>query len=156
MISLSIDISEDQKDKIVVETLIKDYFTLSEYAEDLMVKDAIATILSSYYMTEKGFEKVLAERAEETKEKKTNKEKDKKSSYYIDPLQGYKWGFPKPISQENILGDTMRWLTDNGYPKEVIDGFGNHFKFTIWSSKPTKSEQKPKTYESVLSKLLDD
>ena len=47
MISLSIDISEDQKDKIVVETLIKDYFSFSDYAEDLKIKDAIATILSS-------------------------------------------------------------------------------------------------------------
>ena len=141
MISLSIYISEDQKDKIVVETLIKDYFTLSEYAEDLRVKDAIATILSSYYMTEKGFEKVLAERAEETKEKKSTKEKDKKSSYYIDPLQGYKWGFPKPISQENILGDTMEWLADNGYPKEIMDGFGKHFKFTIWSEKQGEDQK---------------
>jgi len=141
MISLSIDISEDQKDKIVVETLIKDYFTLSEYAEDLRVKDAIAIILSSYYMTEKGFEKVLAERAEETKEKKSTKEKDKKSSYYIDPLQGYKWGFPKPISQENILGDTMEWLADNGYPKEIMDGFGKHFKFTIWSEKQGEDQK---------------
>jgi hypothetical protein len=141
MISLSIDISEDQKDKIVVETLIKDYFTLSEYAEDLRVKDAIATILSSYYMTEKEFEKVLAEREAENTEKKSNKEKDKKSSYYIDPLQGYKWGFPKPISQENILGNTMKWLTDNGYPKEIMDGFGKHFKFTIWSEKPTEDQK---------------
>ena len=147
MISLSIDISEDQKDQIVIETLIKDYFSLGypvsgfDTAEDLRLKDAIETILSSWYMPKEEFDKVVAERAEETKEKKTNKEKDKESSYYIDPLQGYKWGFPKPISQENILGDTMKWLADNGYPKEVMDGFGNHFKFTIWSEKPTEDQK---------------
>ena len=151
MINFSINISDDQKDQIVVETLLNDYFNLtctpikpkpSDYAEDLKIKDAIETILSSWYMPKGEFDKVVAERKTEAKEKKTNKEKDKESSYYIDPLQGYKWGFPKPISQENILGDTMEWLTNNGYPKEVIDGFGNHFKFTIWSAKPTEGKNK--------------
>ena len=138
MINFSINISDDQKDQIVVETLLNDYFS----AEDLRLKDAIETILSSWYMPKGEFDKVVAERKTEAKEKKTNKEKDKEASYYIDPLQGYKWGFPKPISQENILGDTMEWLTNNGYPKEVIDGFGNHFKFTIWSAKPTEGKNK--------------
>lgn len=145
MINFSINISDDQKDQIVVETLLNDYFS----AEDLRLKDAIETILSSWYMPKGEFDKVVAERKTEAKEKKIDKEKDKESSgpsfsaaYYIDPLQGYKWGFPKPISQENILGDTMEWLTNNGYPKEVIDGFGNHFKFTIWSAKPTEGKNK--------------
>ena len=140
MINFSVNISEDQKDQIVVETLLNDYFKFSDYAEDLKIKDAIETILSCWYMPKEEFDKVIAERKEElkegAKEKKAGKEKDKESSYYIDPLQGYKWGFPKPISQESILGDTMKWLTDNGYPKEIMDGFGKHFKFTIWSEKP--------------------
>ena len=140
MIDFSFSVSEDQKDQIVVETLLDDYFKFSDYAEDLNIKDAIETILSCWYMPKEEFDKVIAERKEElkegAKEKKADKEKDKESSYYIDPLQGYKWGFPKPISQESILGDTMKWLTDNGYPKEIMDGFGKHFKFTIWSEKP--------------------
>lgn len=143
MIDFSFSVSENQKEQIVVETLLNDYFKFSDYAEDLTIKDAMETILSCWYMPKEEFDKVVAERTEKTKEKKADKEKDKESSYYIDPLQGYKWGFPKPISQESILGDTMKWLTDNGYPKEIMDGFGKHFKFTIWSAYPFSSE-KPK------------
>ena len=140
MIDFSFSVSEDQKDQIVVETLLDDYFKFSDYPEYLNIKDALETILSCWYMPKEEFDKVVAERKEElkegAKEKKADKEKDKESSYYIDPLQGYKWGFPKTIPQESILGDTMKWLTDNGYPKEIMDGFGKHFKFTIWSEKP--------------------
>tara|TARA_R110000796_G_scaffold48979_1_gene117225 strand:+ start:463 stop:882 length:420 start_codon:yes stop_codon:yes gene_type:complete len=139
MINFSINVSEDQKDQIVVETLFTDYFSLSDYAEDLKIKDAIETVLSCWYMPKEKFDKVVSERREESAEKKVNKEKDKQSPYFIDPLQGYKWGFPKNISQENVLGDTMKWLVDNGYPKEVMEEFGKHFKFTIW--KEPKKDQ---------------
>ena len=139
MINFSINVSEDQKDQIVVETLFTDYFSLSDYAEDLKIKDAIETVLSCWYMPKEKFDKVVSERKEESAEKKVNKEKDTQSPYFIDPLQGYKWGFPKNISQENVLGDTMKWLVDNGYPKEVMEEFGKHFKFTIW--KEPKKDQ---------------
>ena len=139
MINFSINVSEDQKDQIVVETLFTDYFSLSDYAEDLKIKDAIETVLSCWYMPKEKFDKVVSERKEESAEKKVNKEKDKQSPYFIDPLQGFKWGVPKNISQENVLGDTMKWLVDNGYPKEVMEEFGKHFKFTIW--KEPKKDQ---------------
>jgi hypothetical protein len=35
----------------------------------------------------------------------------------------------------------MEWLADNGYPKEIMDGFGKHFKFTIWSEKQGEDQK---------------
>lgn len=44
---------------------------------------------------------------------------------YIDPPEGWKYGFPKPIP-ENV-DDTRAWLVANGYPQKMIDELGDYF-----------------------------
>lgn len=37
----------------------------------------------------------------------------------IDPPDGWRYGFPKPIPKEH-LHRTLEWLVEQGYPKELI------------------------------------
>jgi hypothetical protein len=41
----------------------------------------------------------------------------------IDPPEGWKYGFPKPVPEEyHTLGDDFdlkRWLVDEGYPQQL-------------------------------------
>lgn len=45
----------------------------------------------------------------------------------IDPPEGWKYGFPKPVHEEfHTLGedfDLERWLLSEGYPEELINQF---------------------------------
>ena len=44
----------------------------------------------------------------------------------IDPPMGWRYGFPKKLptpEPDNIV----EWLISEGYPKAVIDSFGEHF-----------------------------
>lgn len=51
---------------------------------------------------------------------------------FIDPPEGWKYGFPKPIeTKENI--DIKQWLVNNGYPKKVMDEYGNSFHYRMWT-----------------------
>jgi hypothetical protein len=49
----------------------------------------------------------------------------------IDPPSGWKYGFPKPIPEDR-LKDVIVWLVEQGYPKETIDSFGEHFYCGYW------------------------
>jgi hypothetical protein len=40
----------------------------------------------------------------------------------IDPPQGWKYGFPKPIPDAVV--NFRQWLIDNGYPERLIDEYG--------------------------------
>jgi len=44
---------------------------------------------------------------------------------YIDPPEGWKYGFPKPIPED--VDDTRAWLVANGYPQKKIDELGDYF-----------------------------
>jgi hypothetical protein len=48
----------------------------------------------------------------------------------IDPPQGWKYGFPKPIPDAVV--NFRQWLIDNGYPERLIDEYGNHFYCRSW------------------------
>lgn len=39
---------------------------------------------------------------------------------YVDPPQGYKYGFPKEVTEEAYL-DFRKFLLDNGYPEKDVE-----------------------------------
>jgi hypothetical protein len=50
---------------------------------------------------------------------------------YIDPPSGWKYGFPKILPTprpENL----KEWLIQIGYPKELIESYGEHFYTRSW------------------------
>ncbi len=49
----------------------------------------------------------------------------------IDPPSGWMYGFPKPIPEDRQK-DVIAWLIEQGYPKVVIDSFGEHFVCRYW------------------------
>jgi hypothetical protein len=50
----------------------------------------------------------------------------------IDPPEGWKYGFPKPIP-EDLHGEAVReWLVKHGYPQSEIDYFKEHFYCRHW------------------------
>lgn len=48
----------------------------------------------------------------------------------IDPPSGWLYGFPKPIPDD--VKDVKEWLIQQGYPKKLIDDFGEHFYCRYW------------------------
>jgi len=41
----------------------------------------------------------------------------------IDPPEGWRYGFPKPIPNEMVIANEeifSKWLTDNGYPADRL------------------------------------
>ncbi len=49
----------------------------------------------------------------------------------IDPPSGWRYGFPKPIPEDQ-LGRTREWLVENGYPQSEIDALGDRFYYRCW------------------------
>jgi len=142
MANFSVNLTDDQKDEIVVNVLLKDLFSFEgkiQYPnpDDIKVQDAIKTILSNWYMTPEAYEKVM----DLVKEEPEVKESDEKF-YWIEPLNGWKWGFPKKINYNSYIGDTIDWLIKNGYPKEEIEKIGKNFSWKIWRQSEEKKEQK--------------
>ncbi len=39
----------------------------------------------------------------------------------VDPDEGWRYGFPKPLPKIVENEDLTEWLVENGYPREVID-----------------------------------
>lgn len=48
----------------------------------------------------------------------------------IDPPEGWKYGFPKPIPDH--VSNPKQWLIDNGYPQSIMDGYGENFHCRYW------------------------
>lgn len=48
---------------------------------------------------------------------------NKKMNLWVDPPEGWKYGFPKNIDEEYLqMGkDKTEWFIKNGYPVELID-----------------------------------
>jgi len=58
------------------------------------------------------------------------------SKVFIDPPEGWKFGFPKTVDEEiynswNEL-EFHRWLVDNGYPRRLIESLGDQFHIRCW------------------------
>jgi hypothetical protein len=65
----------------------------------------------------------------------------KKKVLMCDPPEGWKYGFPKPLNDEDFYlmksGNDVnihRWLIEQGYPKEAIDSYGELFYCRYWES----------------------
>jgi len=64
----------------------------------------------------------------------------------IDPPNGYRYGFPKPIP--NDVANVKEWLVENGYPKSEIDKYGDWFYCRQYFIPDGMSKvNKPKTNE---------
>jgi len=52
--------------------------------------------------------------------------------YMIDPPEGWKYGFPRPIPKDQLLR-AREWLIENGYPKEKIhEQYKEKFYYRTW------------------------
>lgn len=56
----------------------------------------------------------------------------KPENLYIDPPEGWKYGFPKIIPAEH-QSRTREWLIEQGYPEMLIDSFGDYFICRMWN-----------------------
>jgi hypothetical protein len=50
---------------------------------------------------------------------------------YIDPPEGWKYGFPKPVPYPRPA-NMLEWLVENGYPQKIIDIYGEYFYCRHW------------------------
>ena len=84
----------------------------------------------------------------------------------IDPPQGWKYGFPKPIPQEVLSHEkTLKWLVEQGYPQEEIDKYKDKFYCRYWESSDvpeedfcyyTKGSRMDDNYEYFSHQLKED
>lgn len=53
---------------------------------------------------------------------------------YIDPPEGWRYGFPKAIPEDRLkgIGNITAWLLEQGYPKTVVDSYGAYFYYRTW------------------------
>jgi hypothetical protein len=51
----------------------------------------------------------------------------------IDPPSGWRYGFPKEIPQDQ-LGRVSEWLLEQGYPKWLLESFGDKFRYRMWET----------------------
>lgn len=49
---------------------------------------------------------------------------------FVDPPSGWKYGFPKVIPED--VKDHNQWIIEHGYPKEVMDSYGEFFYCRYW------------------------
>lgn len=56
---------------------------------------------------------------------------------YIDPPSGWRYGFPKALPNPEPE-DINQWLVENGYPKSLIESFGDFFFCRFWTEDDTK------------------
>ena len=62
---------------------------------------------------------------------------------YIDPPNGWSYGFPKVIPQEINEDEVKTWLLDNGYPKAEIDNGG--MRYCTWVEETDPAVRKLET-----------
>jgi hypothetical protein len=49
----------------------------------------------------------------------------------IDPPEGWRYGFPKPIPKEH-QNRVLEWLVEQGYPQRRINELGKSFYSRYW------------------------
>lgn len=61
------------------------------------------------------------------------KETSEKKLILIDPPSGWRYGFPKAITQEQYKAITnlKQWCIDNGYPLSEVISYGEYFYIQI-------------------------
>lgn len=78
----------------------------------------------------------------------------------IDPPSGWKYGFPKAVTQEQYkkITSLKEWCIENGYPKKEADSFGNFFYIGVSGELPKVVEIKEPiiyTEEEVKQLFID-
>jgi hypothetical protein len=54
------------------------------------------------------------------------------SKYYIDPPNGWKYGFPKEVTKKQLnKGDFKALCVELGYPQDEADEYGFHFSVRL-------------------------
>jgi len=73
----------------------------------------------------------------------------------IDPPEGWKYGFPKKVTQEQYkqIPSLKEWCIGNGYPKEEADKYGNYFNIGITGD---LSFMKKDIIDSKLDDMMSD
>lgn len=56
--------------------------------------------------------------------------KNLKQVKMIDPPSGWRYGFPKEISDD--VTDILGWLVEKGYPKNLMDELGEYFHYRVF------------------------
>lgn len=49
---------------------------------------------------------------------------------WVDPPEGWKYGFPRQIPNDVV--DHRKWLVEQGYPQKVMDEYGDYFFCRYW------------------------
>lgn len=57
--------------------------------------------------------------------KKIKTEQPTVKTVLVDPPEGWRYGFPKPMPVDTA--DVTAWLVKNGYPQKMIILLGDHF-----------------------------
>ena len=63
---------------------------------------------------------------------KKTENKTPKIVKFIDPPDGWRYGFPKVIPYDIESKDISLWFIENGYPEELIKSYGEHFYYRTW------------------------
>lgn len=65
-----------------------------------------------------------------------------KNYYTIDPPEGWRYGFPKAVTEEeyNKITDLKEWCVSNHYPRDVAISYGEHFNIGISGPIPCVDE----------------
>lgn len=95
---------------------------------------------------------------------KTNETSKKENLILIDPPSGWKYGFPKVVTQEQYksIKDLKQWCIDNGYSREEAKSYGDYFHIQIsgdlsFMNKVNKPNQKQfKQFDESLFKAYID
>ena len=62
----------------------------------------------------------------------------------IDPPEGWRYGFPKPLpdgtDENDILERLNEWLVENGYPQRMIDSLNGRVPCRFYTTNGTPSE----------------
>ena len=57
----------------------------------------------------------------------------KKKVTMCDPPSGWRYGFPKPQPSDILSREEFHdWLVSEGYPRKMIDDYGDHFYCRYW------------------------
>lgn len=100
------------------ESVVKEYY------------DALEFELAGRSGVKKEEEKGLS--AEEVVAKKEARES---TALFVDPPQGWKYGFPKIYTAKKD-GPLNAWLIKNGYPEKMINEWGDAFCCRFWAAEP--------------------
>lgn len=58
-----------------------------------------------------------------------------KEILYVDPPEGWRFGFPKEVPDYVESKDITDWVITNGYPKELKDKYGDYFYLRFFSKR---------------------